>query len=157
YGDIFGEAFTANLCRAIEITPTPAPSLTKMPADQGPVPTGSSVTWTMSYGNTGTVALSSSVIQDTLPPGFSYVSSSSSPSLGAPSAIRAAGGTSVRWNAGTIPASTASQGTVTIPARAGPPTGGSGTPPQQTFTNRATLTGRDPGGTTFSTSASADV
>src|SRR5262249_48847917 len=119
--------------------------------------TGSSVTWTLSYGNTGSVDLLNSVLQDTLPPGFSYVSTSSSPSLGAPSVIPAAGGTIVRWNAGTIPANTTGGRTVTITARARPPTGGSGTPPQQTFTNHATLTGRDAGGTTFSTSARADV
>ena len=57
----------------------------------------------------------------------------------------------MRWNVGTIAAGTPNAGTVTITARAGAVTGGTGTPPQQTFTNNATLVGTDAGGTPFAT------
>ena len=114
------------------------------------------MTWTLSYGNPGAAQLQSAVLQDTLPPGFSYVSSSSSPSLGAPTVIPGSQ-TLLRWSVGNVNASTPAAGTVTITARAGAITNGTGTPPQQTFTSNATLTGRDPGGTSYSVNASADV
>ena len=44
YGDVFGEGFTADVCRDITVTPVPAPTLTKTPSTQGPVATGSPVT-----------------------------------------------------------------------------------------------------------------
>ena len=157
YGDVFGEGFTADLCRDITVSPAPAPSLAKTPPTQGPVSTGSTVTWTLSYGNSGAAALLGTTLEDKLPPGFSFISSSSSPSLGAPTVIPAASGTIVRFNVGTIPATTPSAGTVTINARAGPVTAGSGDPPQQTFTNNATLKGQDAAGNPFSVAASADV
>jgi uncharacterized repeat protein (TIGR01451 family) len=157
YGDVFGEAFTADTCRDVTISPTPAPTLTKTPSTQGPVAVGSLATWTLSYGNNGSSALLAATLQDTLPPGFSYVSSASSPSLPAPTVIPAPSGTIVRWSLGTLAAGTPAAGTVTITARAGAVTAGTGTPPQQTFTNGALLTGTDGGGTTFSASASANV
>ena len=157
YGDVFGEGFTADVCRDITISPTPAPKLTKTPAQQGPVKTGSQVTWTLSYGNAGSAALLGTTLQDVLPPGFAYVSSSSTPNLGTPTVIPAGSGTIVRWSVGTLAANTPNAGTVTITARAGPVTDGSGDPPQQTLTNSATLAGKDAGGNPFTATASADV
>src|SRR4029079_2968406 len=157
YSDVYGENFTADLCREIIVSPLPAPRLTKTPSAQGPFTTGSTVSWTLTYGNTGTASLLNTVLQDTLPVGFAYISSSSSPSLGAPTVIPAASGTIVRWNSGTIAANTPSAGTVTIVARAPAVTNGTGVPLQQTFTNAATFAGKDAGGTSYSTAASADV
>src|SRR5262249_46140124 len=54
-------------------------------------------------------------------------------------------------------ANTPTVGTITLVARAGPMTAGTGTPPQQTFTNNATLTVNDLGGSTFTATASADT
>jgi hypothetical protein len=72
--------------------------------------------------------------------------------------IPAASGTIVRWNVGAIAAETSPAGSVTITARTGAITEGTGTPPHQTFTNRATLVGRDAAGTEFSAApASASV
>ncbi len=127
YGDLFGEGFTGVFCRELTVTPTPVPTVTKTPPTQGPVSPGTPVTWTISYGNTGAAALLNSVVEDTLPPGFTYVSSSSSPSLGAPTVIPGSQ-VKVRWNKGTINANTPNSGTVTITARAGAVTNGSGDP-----------------------------
>ena len=157
YGDVFGEGFTADVCRDLTVSPTPAPSLTKTPSSQGPVSAGSSVTWTLTYGNTGAEQLLNTVLQDTLPPGFTYVTSSSTPSLGAATVIPAPSGTIVRWNVGTITANTPTAGTVTLTARAGAVTSGTGDPLQQTFTNRGTLKGKDVGGNEYSADASATV
>ena len=158
YGDVFGEAFTADVCRDITVTPVPAPTLTKTPATQGPVAVGSPVTWTLGYGNPGGAALLDAVLQDTLPEGFTYVSSTSSPGLPAPTVIPSPSGTIVRWNVGTIAPGTPNAGIVTITAKAGAITNGTGTPPRQTFTNNATLVGRDAGGTAYAAEpASASV
>ena len=136
----------------------PAPTLTTTPATQGPVTVGSSVTWTLTYGNTGAGALQNAVLEDTLPGGYTYVSSASSPSLPAPTVIPAASGTIVRWNVGSIAAQTSPAGSVTITARTGAITEGTGTPPHQTFANEATLVGRDTTGTEISAApASASV
>jgi uncharacterized repeat protein (TIGR01451 family) len=156
YGDVFGESFTANLCRDIEIRPAPGPSLTKTPATQGPVAEGSLVTWTLTYGNPGNADLLGVRLEDTLPTGFVYVSSSSSPSIGSPQVIPGTS-TILRWNLGTIPANTAATRTVTITARAGSVTNGTGDPLQQTFTNNARLTGTDSGGASYRADASATV
>ena len=84
----------------------PAPTLTTTPATQGPVTIGSSVTWRLTYGNTGAGPLQIAVLEDTLPGGYTYVSSASSPSLPAPTVIPAASGTILRWNVGSIAAQT---------------------------------------------------
>src|SRR5262249_18018385 len=76
-GDVYDEKLTADLCREIQVTPAPAPKLTKTPSTQGPFSTGDAVTWTLSYGNGGSAASLNSLIQDNLPVGFSYVSSTS--------------------------------------------------------------------------------
>ena len=156
YGDLFGEGFTGVFCRELTVTPTPAPTVTKTPANQGPVTPGTPVTWTIEYGNTGAAALTDSQVEDTLPPGFTYVSSSSSPSLGAPTVIPGSQ-VKVRWNSGTISANTPNAGTVTITARAGAVTNGSGTPLQQTFTNTAKLSGTGAGGFNFEDEDTATV
>jgi uncharacterized repeat protein (TIGR01451 family) len=156
FSDDFGGTFTAGVCKDVTISPVPAPSLTMTPASQGPVNPGEPVTWTLTYGDTGGAALQSGIVQDTLPPGFVYVSSSASPSLGVPKVIPGAQ-TIVRWNAGTVAANTASAGTITITARAGAITAGTGSPPLQTFTNNATLTGSDASANTYSAAASATV
>ena len=152
YGDIFGEGFTANVCRAITVAAVPGPTLTKTPATRGPVGVGAPVTWTLNYSNTGSAALSNTVLQDTLPAGFTYQSSSSSPSI-TPTVIVGPPGI-IKWNIGTLAAN--ATGSVTITALAGPVTSGTGNPLTQTFTNNATLTG-DSSGTNYSQSASAQV
>ncbi len=89
-------------------------------------------------------------------PPASLTSSSSSPSLGAPTVIPGPQ-VKVRWNAGTIAANAPNAGTVTITARAGAVTNGSGDPLQQTFTNTAKLSGTGPGGLPFSAQGTATV
>jgi uncharacterized repeat protein (TIGR01451 family) len=140
FTDDFGGSFTAGVCKDITIASIPVPVLTKTPASQGPVSPGDPVTWTLHYGNNGSGALGGSTLEDTLPAGFAYVSSSSSPALGAPIVIPGAQ-TSVRWNTGAIAANTPAAGTITITARAGQITSGTGDPLTQTFTNNATLAG----------------
>ena len=120
YGDVFGEVFTADLCRDIAVTPVPAPTLTKTPATQGPVATGSPVTWTLRYGNTGrrgTAGRSAA----------GHAAGRASPTSPAPrcpcSPLRRSSprptGTIVRWNVGTIAPGTPNAGMVTITAKAG--------------------------------------
>jgi len=155
FTDDFGGKFTAGVCKDVNITAVPVPVLTKTPASQGPVNPGDPITWTLTYGNNGGSALQSSTVQDTLPAGFTYVSSSSSPSLAAPTVIPGTQ-TVVHWNTGTVAANTPAAGTITITARAGQLTNGTGTPPTQTFTNNATLTGTG-AGASFSANASATV
>ena len=60
-------------------------------------------------------------------------------------------GTIVRWSLGTLAAG--ASGSVTITARAGAITSGT----EQIFTNTATLSGKDSGGTPYDVDASADV
>src|SRR5262249_27099600 len=76
FTDDFGGTFTAGVCKDVTIAPLASPTLTKTPATQGPVKAGSPVSWTLTYGNAGGGALTGGVVQDTLPPGFVYVSSS---------------------------------------------------------------------------------
>src|SRR5262249_39077409 len=76
YSDDFGGSFTAGVCKDVNIVAVPAPVLTKTPSTQGPVHPGAQVTWTLTYGNTGGSNLLSSTVQDTLPAGFTYLSSS---------------------------------------------------------------------------------
>lgn len=156
YGDLFGEGFTGVFCRKIEIVPVPAPRLTKTPATQGPVAPGTAVTWTLTYGNTGAATLLSPKLEDTLPAGFTYVSSSSSPSVGSPTVIPGSP-VKVRWSLSNISANNPSAGTVTITARAGAVTNGVGDPAIQTFTNVARLTGTDSSAKIYAADASAQV
>lgn len=150
YGDVYGEDFTADVCREIEVTPVPAPSLAKSPAAQGPFTTGDAVGWTLSYGNPGAASLLNTVLEDKLPLGFTLVSAS-------PAATTVIPGnpTIVRWNLGTL--APGASGSVTLVARAGAVTAGMGDPLTQVFTNDAKLRGQDAGGTTFTASASAEV
>jgi uncharacterized repeat protein (TIGR01451 family)/uncharacterized repeat protein (TIGR02543 family) len=155
FTDDFGGKFTAGVCKDVTIAAAPVPVLTKTPASQSGFNPGDPVTWTLHYGNNGGGALTGSTVQDTLPAGFTYVSSSSTPSLGAPTVIPGTQ-TTLRWSTGTLAVNTPAAGTITVVARAGQVTNGTGTPPTQTFTNNATLTGTG-AGAQFSTSASATV
>ena len=155
FTDDFGGKFTAGVCKDVTIAPVPVPVLTKTPASQGPVNPGDAVTWTLHYGNNGGSTLQGSTVQDTLPAGFTYVSSSSSPSLSAPTVIPGTQ-TTVRWSTGSIAANTPTAGTITVTARAGQITNGTGDPLTQTFTNNAKLTGTS-SGTSYSATASATV
>ncbi len=150
YGDELGEGFTADDCSQIQITPVPAPTLTKTPALQGPVFTGDLVSWTLAYGNTGSAALQNAVLEDVLPPGFVFASASP-----AATTVIPAGSPIVRWNLGTL--APGASGSVTLTARAGAVTAGTGDPATQFFTNQAELRGQDAGGTSYTADASADV
>ena len=150
YGDGYGEGFSDNVCREVTVTAAPGPALTKSPASQGPLVSGDSVTWTLAYNNTGTEALQNTVLEDTLPQGFTFSSAT-------PSATTVIPGNPaiIRWSLGTLAGG--ASGSITITALAGAVTNGVGDPPTQVFTNDATLSGQDAGGSLFTAGASADV
>ena len=152
YGDVYGEGFTADLCREIQVVPAPVPQIDKAldPSTPSPVSPGGTVTWTLTYSNTGTATLSNAVVEDVLPPGFVFSSATPAPSQ----VIPASPSTIVRWNVGNL-AGPSGPFTITVNALA-PSVMVSPT----TFTNNATLTGTfTSGGTTLTLSddASANV
>ena len=51
YGDVYGEGFTADVCREIQVVPAPAPQIDKVldPSTPSPVSPGGTVTWTLTY------------------------------------------------------------------------------------------------------------
>src|SRR5207249_3767968 len=112
--------------------------------------------WTLTYGNAGAAPLLNTLVQDTLPPGFVYVSSSSSPALGNPLVIPGSPAI-VRWNAGAVAANSPAAGTLTISALAGPVTSGTGNPLTQVFTNIASAGGEDASGAHYAAAASASI
>ncbi len=153
FGDFFGEGFTSNVCRAITVSAVAGPTLTKTPSTQGPVSVGSPVTWTLTYGNGGSASLLNTVVQDTLPLGYTYSSSSSSASI--TPTVMPGSPAIVRWTVGTLAGG--ASGTLTLTAIAGPITSGTGNPLTQTFTNNATIAGTDAGGNSYNVAASAQV
>ena len=152
YGDVYGEGFTADVCREVEVINAPAPQLDKELSPDTPNPTtpGGTVTWILTYSNIGTATLEDAVVVDVLPPGFVFVSSTPPPSQvipGTPSTI-------VRWNVGDLPGPS---GPFTITVNTLAP---DITTSPTTFTNPATLTGTFTSGDTtftFTDEASADV
>ena len=134
------------------MVPAPVPQIDKAldPSTPSPVDPGGTVTWTLTYSNTGTETLSNAVVEDVLPPGFVFSSATPAPSQ----VIPASPSTIVRWNVGNL-AGPSGPFTITLNALA-PSVMVSPT----TFTNNATLTGTfTSGGTTLTLSddASADV
>ena len=109
-------------------TPTPALSLAKAAAPANPSP-GSLVTYTLTYGNSGTAAASSTVLTDMLPATLTYVPGS------ATGAIYNAATRTLSWSLGTL-AIGATGLTRTFTATLSP-TAKIGT----TVTNTASLTG----------------
>jgi uncharacterized repeat protein (TIGR01451 family) len=71
--------------------------------DKATVASGDTVTYTITYGNSGATAESATIV-DTLPAGMQYVSASSTsiPAVGQPTV----NGQTLTWNVGTIPAQT---------------------------------------------------
>ena len=109
---------------------------------------GGTVTWTLTYSNTGDATLSSAVVEDVLPPGFVF--SSSTPA--ASQIIPASPSTIVRWDVGDL-AGPSGPFTITVTALA-PSVIESPT----RFTNNATLTGTfTTGGTTLTLSDDASA
>src|SRR5207253_2757280 len=86
-------------CKSITLAPAPAPAIQKTPATQGPVFPNNPVSWTLNYSNLGAQALLTPVVEDTLPPGFIFVSATPSPSLVIPGPP-----TTLRWNLPTLQA-----------------------------------------------------
>ncbi len=155
YGDVFGEGFTIDACRTIEVVGAPAPLVTKTPATQGPVASGQAVQWTLGYGNPGTVALLNGFVEDILPVGWT-LDPNTPPSLVPTSVTPLGDGTTrVRWSVGTV--GVGGNGSIVLTALAPAIT----VPPQtQTFTNTATLGGQDAAGNPFTSpqaSATVDV
>ena len=77
------------------------------PASVGP---GSDLTYTLTYGNTGSADATGVVLRDTIPTGATFVSATGNPTS-AP-AVGSAG--EVVWDLGTVPANTPNAGTVTL-------------------------------------------
>lgn len=87
---VFGE-FSAGLVANLTITKVANPS---------PVPSGSQLVYTITYGNTGTANVSNVVIKDTVPTGTTFVSATNGGTL--------SGGV-VTFNIGTLTAGTTNQ------------------------------------------------
>ncbi|HET9768123.1 MAG TPA: C25 family cysteine peptidase [Thermoanaerobaculia bacterium] len=136
YGDVFAEQFTASTCQTIPVTPRPVPVVAKTPASQTAFPS-QAVTWTISYQNTGDVALLGGTVEDILPAGFAFKSATPAPS----SVVPLPGGTTrLRWSVGTVAAHSA-PASITLNAYAAAGTG--------SFSNSVTLSGQDASGATY--------
>jgi uncharacterized repeat protein (TIGR01451 family) len=144
YGDVYNEGFTAELCRALNVYPAPEPQISKTPDSQTFYP-GQTVTWDLTYSNSGGAPLYNAIVEDILPAGFVYKSATPAPS----SVIPYTGGTTrVRWHLGTLAASSIPQ---TIALSAFVPSS------LATYTNNVTLSGQDGNGNPYSTGDAADV
>ncbi|MCX6245970.1 MAG: hypothetical protein NTU98_14850 [Bacteroidetes bacterium] len=141
YGDVFGEGFAANLCRTITVTALPSPSIAKTPPTQTREP-GQVATWTLTYQNTGALALLNSKVEDLLPASFTYKSATPAPS----SVTNSGGQTLLRWYTGTLAPS--SSAAITLNVYAGGTVG-------NTYTNNATLTGNDQYSNSYTYTANA--
>jgi uncharacterized repeat protein (TIGR01451 family) len=145
YGDVFSESFQTRDCQDIVVTPAPALQIDKTPELQGSIYPGQVVTWTLTYRNTGAAALQNGVVEDILPAGFAFKSSTPVAS----SVLPLAGGTTrVRWNVGPVAANSGPLA-ITISAYA-PATVGN-------YINSTTFTGQDAGGASYSASDTAQV
>ncbi len=143
-----GESFYGDQCRAIDFYEAPVVDVEKDPPTQGPVLKGSQVTWIISYNNNGADTLYNAVLVDTLPLGFTIVSTT--PNY---TSLSGGGGTPqiLTWNLGDVPASSGGSIEITVQT----PNSVSGT---QLFTNLVDLSGEDKNGLGgYSDSDTADV
>jgi uncharacterized repeat protein (TIGR01451 family) len=144
YGDVYDEAFTADLCRSIYVYPAPVPQITKEPGVQT-VYTGGPLTWTIAYRNSGSSPLLEGVVEDILPVGFVYAGATPSPS----SVLPLPGGTTrIRWYVGTLPAGS-TPATISLSAYASGTVG--------SHTNSVALYGKDAYGVSYDATDTADV
>jgi len=104
YGDVYGEAFTADLCRAVNVYNGADPVIQKTPDNLTLYP-GQVATWELSYRNAGASQLLNTYVEDILPLGFSFKSSVPAPSS---NVILEDGRTRLRWNIGTLAANSTS-------------------------------------------------
>lgn len=147
YGDIFLEQFSADVCRSVDVYPAPVAAVTKTPEAQT-VYSGMSATWSLNYSNTGLADLYNAVVEDILPVGFAY--KSSTPALSYPPVLLPDGTTRLRWNVGTLTAGAAAQ-TITLEAF---------TPhvnDPASFTNLVSLDGVDSEGAQYHAEDTADI
>ncbi|MBW6467738.1 MAG: DUF11 domain-containing protein [Coriobacteriia bacterium] len=146
YGDVYGESFTASLCRTVNVYPAADLEITKtLNAPSSEMYAGSLAEWTLSFRNTGDADLLDGVVEDLLPLGYAYKSSSLAPS----SVLQQPDGTTrIRWNVGTVVAKAGAR-TITMSAFAPSDPG--------QYTNTVTLTGPDWAGFLYQASAASDV
>lgn len=141
YGDEFNESYSLEYCTSLNATPGAAPFVLKTPLNQTVNPNGS-ITWTITGGNNGTLALQNVVVTDTLPTGLTYVSA-----VPVPSSIV---GNIITWNLPDIPPLTPVGFTITLTALAPPAT-------TATYTNQVNLSGTDTSPASYSEDATAQV
>lgn len=141
WDDDFNESYTREYCTSINATPGAAPIVAKTPLNQTVFANGT-ITWTITGGNNGTLALNNVVVTDTLPAGLTFVSS-----IPAPSSIV---GNVITWNLPAIPPLTPVGFTITLNALAPHAT-------TAAYTNQVTLTGTDTSPASYSVSATAKV
>lgn len=146
YGDVFGEQFSADLCRSIHVYACPQPVISKTPETQT-VNSGGIASWDLTFSNTGPADLLNAMVEDVLPNGFFFRSSDPEPySL----ILLPSGETRARWNVGTLLAGGASQ-TITLTAY----TSHVNVPTD--FTNNVSLTGTDGHDYPYEVTDSAEV
>jgi uncharacterized repeat protein (TIGR01451 family) len=133
YGDVYGENFTADLCRAITVYNGPAPEISKTP-DSQTLYTGQVASWDLNYRNTGIADLLNAVVEDILPAGLSYRSATPAPLSIEPMGD---GRTRILWNVGTLPANSTTWQTIRLTAYVNAGT---------SFTNTVALSGSDASG-----------
>lgn len=146
YGDVYGEAFTADLCRAVNVYNGADPVIQKTPDNLTLYP-GQVATWELSYKNAGASELLNTYIEDILPLGFSFKSSTPNPSS---NVLLADGRTRLRWNVGTLAANSTSA-KITLNAYVSKVI----SPPN--YVNTATILGNDRSGYSYSKSDTAEV
>ncbi len=147
YGDVFLEQFAADQCRSVEVYPAPVAEVTKTPAAQS-VYSGTPVTWNLNYRNSGSAVLYNAVVEDILPAGFGF--KSSTPALSYPPVLLPDGTTRLRWNVGTLTGGAAAQSislTVYSPHVNDP----------ASFTNHVSLVGYDADGIAYHDNDQAEV
>jgi uncharacterized repeat protein (TIGR01451 family) len=98
YGDVFGENFTADLCREIKVHQPAKPVISKTAANSTIYP-GQLVEFDINYGNETSIDLINSTIEDILPVGLVYSSASPTPRSVTPLPD---GTTRIIWDVGTV-------------------------------------------------------
>jgi uncharacterized repeat protein (TIGR01451 family) len=146
YGDVYGEAFTADLCRAVNVYNGADPVIQKTPDNLTLYP-GQVATWELSYRNSGASQLLNTYVEDILPLGFSFKSSVPAPSS---NVVLEDGRTRLRWNIGTLAANSTSA-KITLNAYVSKVI----SPPN--YINTATIVGNDWTGYSYSKSDTAEV
>jgi len=142
FNDNFNVSYSIDYSASVTATSGAAPVIDKNPSNQTVYP-NNTITWTITGGNNGTLALHNVVVTDTLPTGLTYVSA-----VPAPASVM---GNIITWDLVLpIPPLTPVGFTITLTALAPPAT-------TAKFINQVNMTGTDISPASYSVTDTAEV